>query len=154
MQVIAGWDNLKLETAIQEAWERREDKTDYTQYSPVPKMNQNGYISVNFVPPIKLPSYLKTDARRRLQQQDAESGARLIDFLNNEYGQLYEYEAFACEDGSGQECAQDAVDQINLGECAPDDEECLALYCSLGDVACVQSKEQSQFEDYLDQLAD
>ena len=77
-----------------------------------------------------------------------------MDFLNNEYGQLYEYEAFACEDGSGQECAQDAVDQQNLGECAPDDYTCLALYCSLGDVECIQSKEESQFDEYLNALAD
>ena len=43
-------------------------------------------------------------------------------------------------------------DELDLGQCDPSDEECLAKYCSIGDVQCIESRDATLFEDYLDQL--
>lgn len=79
----------------------------------------------------------------------------LIDYLNNEYGQLHEYESYDCEDGSGEGCQQAEKDEIELGQCDPsssDYEECQSKYCSLGDIDCIEARDKFLFSDYLEQL--
>ena len=101
-------------------------------------MSPEGTLTVTFNPKLKLPSYTKTlGDRRLLQQEDAQSSKALIDFLNSEYGQLHDYADYACEDGSGEDCAQVSVDQSTLSECDPGDEECLEKYCAAGDTECI-----------------
>ena len=111
IEVISSWSQDDLYTAIDEAWSRRQDRTDYKQFSKAPQMSSDGTLTITFNPKLKLPSYTKTlDERRALQQEDAQSSKALIDFLNSEYGQLHDYADYACEDGSGEDCVQVSVD--------------------------------------------
>ena len=41
---------------------------------------------------------------------------------------------------------------VKLGECDPFDEECLKKYCTHGYYSCIQKRDQTLFEDYLDKL--
>ena len=60
-------------------------------------MSQTGLISISFYPAIEFPSYLKKNKKRNLQS--------LIDYLNDEYGQLHDFKSYDCDDDSDEGCA-------------------------------------------------
>ena len=104
--MISNWSKEDLELSIQDAWNLKSDTNDYRQYIDLPRMDSQGLVTINFNPAIRLPHYLRSGrSERKLQQQDAESAAILLNYLNNGYNQLYDYKSYDCEDSSGQDCA-------------------------------------------------